>query len=58
MKTSKGTEFTNELLKNICKLLKIEKTTSTPFYHETLGTIERNHRVLNDYLMTMQGVDN
>ncbi|XP_037931354.1 uncharacterized protein LOC119666143 [Teleopsis dalmanni] len=57
MKTDKGTEFTNELLKNICKLLKIEKTTSTPFHHETLGTVERNHRVLNDYLMTMKSVD-
>jgi hypothetical protein len=57
LKTDRGTEFTNELLTNICRLLKIDKVTSTPYHHETIGVLERNHRVLNEYLMTLQAQD-
>jgi len=39
LKSDKGTEFMNELLINICKKLRIEKLNSTPFHHETLGSI-------------------
>lgn len=58
LKTDKGTEFTNELLKNICTLLKIEKIVSTPFHHETMGSIERNHRVFNEYIMSVGDKNN
>lgn len=51
LKTDKGTEFNNELMKEICALLKIEHKFSTPYHHETVGTVERNHRVLNEYLL-------
>lgn len=45
-----GTEFKNELINEICKMLKIEHSMSTSYHHETLGTVERNHRVFNEYL--------
>lgn len=50
LKSDMGTEFLNEIMKNICDLLKINQINSTPYHHETLGAIERNHRVLNEYL--------
>lgn len=52
LKSDRGTEFTNELMKEICKLLRIEQRFSTPYHHETLGTVERNHRVLNEYFLS------
>ena len=48
--TDMGTEYKNELMKNICKLLKIEHKTSTAYRHQTVGTAERNHRTLNEYI--------
>lgn len=52
LKSDRGTEFTNELMQEICSLLKIEQKFSTPYHHETLGTVERNHRVLNEYFLS------
>lgn len=52
LKTDLGTEFVNELFKNICSFFDINHVTSTPYHHETLGSIERNHRVLNEYLLS------
>lgn len=45
-----GTKFLNQVLSETLKLLKIEQIHSTPYRHQTVGTIERNHRVLNEYL--------
>lgn len=45
-----GTEYVNEVSKELYQLLKIKRVTSTPYHHETVGTIERSHRVLNEYL--------
>lgn len=50
IKTDLGTEFVNELLTEICKILNVNHKTSTAFHHETLGSLERNHRVLNEFL--------
>lgn len=58
LKSDRGTEFTNELMKEICEMLKIEQKFSTPYHHETLGTIERNHRVLNEYFLSFVTDDN
>lgn len=52
LKSDKGTEFTSELMKEICKLLRIEQRLSTPYHQETLGTVERNHRVLYEYFLS------
>lgn len=45
-------------MKEICEMLKIEQKFSTPYHHETLGTIERNHRVLNEYFLSFVTDDN
>lgn len=50
VKTDRGTEFVNELFNRICTLMKIKHVTSTAYHHETLGSIERNHKVLNEYM--------
>lgn len=50
IRTDMGTEYRNELLSELCKLLKIEQTFSTAYHHQTVGTIERNHRVFNEYI--------
>lgn len=49
IKTDLGTEYVNEILKNVCELLKIEHSKSTAYHHQTLGQVERNHRLLNEY---------
>lgn len=51
LKSDRGTEFINELMAEVCNLLQIKQIFSTPYHHETLGSIERNHRVLNEYLL-------
>lgn len=50
LKTDMGTEYVNEVLKGLCEYLKIEKVTSTAYHPQTIGALERNHRVLNEYL--------
>ncbi len=57
IKTDQGSEFLNELIKSICNLLKIEHKISTPYHHETLGVIERNHRELNIFLRNYLNLD-
>lgn len=52
IKTDLGTEFMNETFRCICNFFEINHVKSTPFHHETLGSIERNHRVLNEYLLS------
>lgn len=40
----------NAIVKELCEMLNIQHDFSTAYHHETLGAIERNHRVLNEYL--------
>lgn len=49
IRTDRGTEYCNEIISELCKLMKIDHFSSTPYHHESVGTIERNHRVLNEY---------
>lgn len=55
--TDMGTEYMNQLLHELCTIMKVEKLHSTPYHHETLGTIERSHRTLNEYLRTYISTD-
>lgn len=50
--SDKGTEYINQTLSELCTLMQIQKVNSTAYHHETLGSIERNHRLLNEYLRT------
>lgn len=50
IKSDMGSEYRNEIFDLINKLLKIEHKFSTAYHHETLGSLERNHRCLNEFL--------
>ena len=51
LKSDRGTEFKNELLQEVCNLLKIDQKLSALYHHQTIGSLERNRRVLNEYLL-------
>lgn len=48
--SDQGTEYMNRVISELTNLLKIEQKSSTAYHHETLGTVERSHRTLNEYL--------
>lgn len=48
--TDRGTEFTSQLFKEVCTLLKINKLTSTAYHHQSIGALENTHKSLNAYL--------
>lgn len=50
IKTDLGTEYKNEVFEEINKLLSIDHKFSTAYHHETVGSLERNHKVLNEFL--------
>lgn len=52
-----GTEYANKLMKELTELLNIQHDTSTAYHHETLGTIERSHKTLNEYLRNYSNED-
>lgn len=53
LKTDRGSEFANELVKNICKIMKIELQFSVPYHHQSIGALERNLRVLNEFFLNL-----
>lgn len=50
LRSDQGTEYKNDILEQVCKLLQIKQTFSTPYHPESIGALERNHRCLNEYL--------
>lgn len=50
IRTDCGTEYKNQIINELCKILEIKHSFSTPYRHETVGSIERNHRFFNQYL--------
>lgn len=50
IRTDMGTEYKNEVLSNVTKILGIDHKTSTAYHSQSIGSCERNHRVLNEYL--------
>lgn len=47
-----GTEYVNSVMKDLTDLLQIHHDKSTAYHHETIGTVERSHKTLNEYLRT------
>lgn len=56
LRTDQGTEYRNEVLDKICKLLEVKQTFSTPYHPQSIGALERNHRCLNEYLRSFTNV--
>lgn len=50
LKSDLGTEFINETMSEVLSILGIEKQNSTAYHPQTIGGLERNHRVLNEFL--------
>jgi hypothetical protein len=48
--TDQGKEFISHLMFEICKILRIKKLQSSAYHHESLGSLERSHKVLGSFL--------
>ena len=48
--SDQGTNFTAELFKRTCDLLKIKQLWSSPYHPQTQGALERSHSTLKEYL--------
>lgn len=55
LRHDQGTEYMSETIREILKLLHIEQRPSTAYHPQTIGGLERSHRVLNEYLRTYLG---
>ncbi|KAL4100697.1 hypothetical protein QTP88_020731 [Uroleucon formosanum] len=53
--TDCGTEFLSKVFKEVCKLLKISQTSTTPYHPQSNGSLERSHRTLGVYLRNYSG---
>ena len=48
--TDRGGEFVNKLLKDLAAIFKIRHVTTSGYYPQSNGSLERSHQVLADYL--------
>ena len=48
--TDCSSNFTGEVMRHLCRLLKISKIITTPFRPQSNASIERSHAVLTEYL--------
>lgn len=48
--TDRGTEFISDTMEQVCKLLNIEKLSSTAYHHQTIGSLENAHKHLGSFL--------
>lgn len=50
LRSDRGTEYENALMKELCELMGTEQKFSTAYHHQSVGSIERNHRFFNEYI--------
>lgn len=50
IRTDRGTEYTNETINELCKLMGMDHKISAAYHHQSVGTIERNHQEFNKYV--------
>lgn len=48
-----GTNFTSNLIKDVCKILNVKKIFTTPYHAQTDGLVERFNRTIADILATI-----
>lgn len=49
LKTDNGTEFNNRILAELTRICEVNHRFATAYRPQTMGAVERNHRVINDY---------
>jgi hypothetical protein len=50
IKTDQGTEYMNQIFQEICELLRIDRINAVAYHPETMGSVEKNHKCLNEYI--------
>ena len=50
LQTDQAQNFMAQIMKLVCKIFKIQPITSAAYHHESLGSLERAHRVFIEYL--------
>lgn len=50
IRTNQGTKYKNAIVKEICEMLKIEHNFATAYHPQSVGSIKRSHRTLNEYI--------
>ena len=48
--TDQGSNFTSRIMSTFCKIFKVKQIQSTAFHPQSLGSLERSHHVLIQYL--------
>lgn len=48
--SDRGKEFISTTMEEVCKLLEIEKLSSTAYHHQSIGSLENNHKHLKSFL--------
>jgi len=51
------TEFLSKVFKEVCQLLKIKQTSTSPYHPQSNGSLERSHRTLAEYLRSFVNKD-
>ena len=55
IQTDQGTNLTSKVIQNFCKIFKIKKIESVAYYPQSLGSLERSHHTLIEYLRHFEG---
>lgn len=55
--TDCGTEFLSKVFNEVCRLLKIKKSSTSPYHPQSNGSLERSHRTLGEYLRSFAAKD-
>ena len=52
--TDQGSNFMSQVFKTFCRIFKIKKIQSTAYHPQSLGSLERSHQTLIEYLRQFQ----